>query len=121
MEHLQITILGNDCIICKFIFTWGRNGRLRYFSIIEHLNNYEDDGTISSLTIEVRGKAEKKIPAMLVLYANDIHPWLDPIRFTLLFMQIVGHRSGCLLALCKTLEDAHNYLTNDTLVRSAPK
>lgn len=94
-----------------------------HFSIISHLTTYNDDGTISSLMLEIYGKIEKKTkkPVMLVLCTNDTHSWLCPMRFLMLFARIVGHRSGYLFTTNDMLEKVHMCTVGNSDVVDASK
>ena len=81
-----------------------------FFSIVADLCTYNDNGTISSLMVEIYGKIEKKNkkPVMLVLYTCNSHPWLCPVRFLLLHVRVVGHQSGYMFASCNDLKHMHD-------------
>ena len=69
--------------------------------------------------VKLRRNRKKRV--MLVSHANNTHPWLCPIRFMLLFVWTVGHRSGFLFAPSNQLGETHNYLINSTQVRATPR
>ena len=80
---------------------------LGFFSLMEEHDICNKDGTTSGLFVQILGKTEKQKtlpPVTMMLWAMPTHPWLCPLKRSMLLVRIVCHKSS------------NFFINNDTMI-----